>query len=65
MTRFEGERFSLGIKQLKEDPWLSVQARFFLGQGVKGQVVSRTDFGVFVEIEEGVEGLVKKVRGFR
>ena len=54
----EGERFSLGIKQLKEDPWLSVQARFFLGQVVKGKVVSRTDFGVFVEIEEGVEGLV-------
>ncbi|MEC8425491.1 MAG: S1 RNA-binding domain-containing protein, partial [Myxococcota bacterium] len=54
----EGERFSLGIKQLKEDPWLSVQARYFLGQVVKGKVVSRTDFGVFVEIEEGVEGLV-------
>ncbi len=54
----EGERFSLGIKQLKEDPWLSIQARFFLGQVVKGKVVSRTDFGIFVEIEEGVEGLV-------
>jgi len=52
------ERFSLGIKQLKEDPWYSVQARYFLGQVVKGKVVSRTDFGVFVEIEEGVEGLV-------
>jgi small subunit ribosomal protein S1 len=54
----DGERFSLGIKQLKEDPWLSIQARFFLGQVIKGKVVSRTDFGVFVEIEEGVEGLV-------
>jgi len=54
----EGERFSLGIKQLKEDPWLSIQARYFLGQVVKGKVVSRTEFGVFVEIEEGVEGLV-------
>lgn len=54
----EGERFSLGIKQLKEDPWYSVQARYFLGQVIKGKVVSRTDFGVFVEIEEGVEGLV-------
>ena len=52
------ERFSLGIKQLREDPWYSVQARYFLGQVVKGKVVSRTDFGVFVEIEEGVEGLV-------
>jgi len=54
----ENERFSLGIKQLRDDPWLSVQARYFLGQVVKGHVVSRTDFGVFVEIEEGVEGLV-------
>jgi small subunit ribosomal protein S1 len=54
----DGERFSLGIKQLKEDPWFSVQARYFLGQVIKGRVVSRTDFGVFVEIEEGVEGLV-------
>ena len=54
----ENERFSLGIKQLRDDPWLSVQSRYFLGQVVKGHVVSRTDFGVFVEIEEGVEGLV-------
>jgi small subunit ribosomal protein S1 len=54
----DNERFSLGMKQLKEDPWLSVQSRYFLGQVVLGTVVSRTDFGIFVEIEEGVEGLV-------
>ena len=54
----DNERFSLGIKQLSDDPWLSVQSRYFLGQVVKGSVVSRTDFGVFVEIEQGVEGLV-------
>jgi small subunit ribosomal protein S1 len=54
----DDERFSLGIKQLSDDPWLSVQSRYFLGQVVKGSVVSRTDFGVFVEIEQGVEGLV-------
>ena len=54
----DGERFSLGIKQLRDDPWYSVQARYFLGQVVKGKVVSRTDFGIFVEIEQGVEGLV-------
>jgi small subunit ribosomal protein S1 len=54
----ENERFSLSIKNLREDPWFSVQARYFLGQVVAGKVVSRTDFGVFVEIEEGVEGLV-------
>ena len=54
----DNERFSLGIKQLSDDPWLSVQSRYFLGQVIKGTVVSRTDFGVFVEIEQGVEGLV-------
>jgi small subunit ribosomal protein S1 len=54
----DAERFSLGIKQLSEDPWYSVQGRYFLGQVVKGKVVSRTDFGIFVEIEPGVEGLV-------
>jgi small subunit ribosomal protein S1 len=54
----DGERFSLGIKQLSDDPWLSVQSRYFLGQVVKGKVVSRTEFGVFVELEHGVEGLV-------
>jgi small subunit ribosomal protein S1 len=54
----ENERFSLGIKQLGDDPWLSLQSRYFLSQVVNGKVVSRTDFGVFVEIEHGVEGLV-------
>ncbi|MEL6346896.1 MAG: 30S ribosomal protein S1 [Myxococcota bacterium] len=54
----ENERFSLGIKQLTDDPWLSVQSRYFLGQLIKGKVVSHTDFGIFVEIEHGVEGLV-------
>ncbi len=54
----ENERFSLSLKSMSDDPWLSVQSRYFLGQVVKGKVVSRTDFGVFVEIEQGVEGLV-------
>ncbi len=54
----ENERFSLGIKQLSDDPWLSVHSRYFLGQLVKGKIVSHTDFGIFVEIEDGVEGLV-------
>ncbi len=54
----ENERFSLGIRQLSEDPWLSVQSRYFLGQVVQGKLVHKVDFGVFVEIEEGVEGLV-------
>jgi small subunit ribosomal protein S1 len=52
------ERFSLGIKQLTEDPWYTVHSRFFLGQVIEGPVVHRADFGIFVEIEEGIEGLV-------
>jgi len=54
----EQERFSLGIKQLTEDPWYTVHSRYFLGQVIEGPVVHRTDFGIFVEIEDGVEGLV-------
>jgi small subunit ribosomal protein S1 len=51
-------RFSLSVKDLFDDPWLSVQGRYFLGQVIKGRVVSHTDFGIFIEIEDGVEGLV-------
>ena len=54
----DNERFSLGIRQLGEDPWLSVHSRYFLGQIVHGEIVHKVDFGIFVEIEEGVEGLV-------
>ena len=54
----ENERISLGIKQLAEDPWSQVPRRYAPGTRIKGAVTSVTDFGVFVEIEEGVEGLV-------
>ncbi len=54
----DNERFSLGIKQLSEDPWYTVHSRYFLGQLVEGPVVHCADFGIFVEIEDGVEGLV-------
>ena len=54
----DNERFSLGIKQLGEDPWLSVPSRFYLGQVIHGKLVHKADFGVFVELEDGVEGLV-------
>ncbi len=54
----ENERFSLGIKQLHDDPWKSVSGRYFLGQVINGKVVHKVDFGVFVEIEDGVEGLI-------
>jgi small subunit ribosomal protein S1 len=54
----DNERFSLSIKKLSEDPWLSVPARFYLGQICSGRIVNKADFGVFVELEDGVEGLV-------
>ncbi len=54
----EKERVSLGMKQLKEDPWLKVHERYPVGGKISGKVVSVTDFGAFVELEEGVEGLV-------
>ncbi|NIA04379.1 MAG: 30S ribosomal protein S1 [Proteobacteria bacterium] len=52
------DRVSLGVKQLKEDPWARVPERYPVGDTVTGKVVSITDYGVFVELEEGVEGLV-------
>jgi small subunit ribosomal protein S1 len=54
----ENERFSLGIKQLQEDPWKSVAERYEVGKEITGTVTNVTDFGVFVELEEGIEGLV-------
>src|SRR5438128_1516857 len=54
----DNERISLGIKQLTEDPWAQVPKRYAPGTRVKGAVTSITDFGVFVELEEGIEGLV-------
>jgi small subunit ribosomal protein S1 len=54
----ENERFSLGIKQLATDPWKVISERYPVGSKVKGQVTSVPEFGVFVRIEEGVEGLI-------
>jgi len=54
----EHERFSLGIKQLTEDPWKVISERYPIGSKVKGQITSIPDFGVFVRLEEGVEGLI-------
>ena len=54
----ENERFSLGIKQLYPDPWETLAERYPIGTVVKGRVTKLTDFGAFVEIEEGIEGLV-------
>jgi small subunit ribosomal protein S1 len=52
------ERVSLGYKQLIPDPWATVNERFALGTRVNGKVVSLTDYGAFLELEPGVEGLV-------
>jgi small subunit ribosomal protein S1 len=54
----ENERFSLGIKQLVEDPWTRIPERYPPGTRVRGKVIKVTEFGAFVEIDEGVEGLI-------
>ncbi len=51
-------RISLGIKQLEPDPWTTVESRYSVGSVVEGRVRKLTDFGAFVEIEEGIDGLV-------
>ena len=52
------ERVSLGYKQLHADPWISAAERYQVGQRLAGKVVSLTDYGAFVELEPGVEGLI-------
>ncbi len=52
------EKVSLGYKQLSEDPWFSAATRYPRGARVKAKVVSLTDYGAFVELEEGIEGLI-------
>jgi small subunit ribosomal protein S1 len=54
----ENERFSLGIKQLMPDPWSVIPTKCAPGTIIRGRVTSVTDFGVFLEIEEGIEGLI-------
>ncbi|HXG53382.1 MAG TPA: 30S ribosomal protein S1 [candidate division Zixibacteria bacterium] len=54
----ENERMSLGIKQLTTDPWKLIAEKYPVGTKVKGRVTSVPDFGVFVELEEGVEGMI-------
>lgn len=54
----KNERFSLGIKQLAQDPWKEVARRYRKGEMVNGRVTNVTDFGAFIELEEGIEGLV-------
>ena len=54
----ENERFSLGLKQLSADPWSEIPKRYTPGTIIQGKVTSVTDFGIFLEVEEGIEGLI-------
>jgi small subunit ribosomal protein S1 len=54
----ETERVSLGLKQITEDPWIHAEEKYQVGDRVQGKVVSLTDYGAFVELEEGIEGLI-------
>lgn len=54
----ETQRVSLGMKQLEEDPWAGVQERYPLGTKIKGTVTNVTDYGAFIELDSGIEGLV-------
>jgi len=60
VLKFDREkgRVSLGLKQVSPDPWVAVQAIYRVGSRVNGRVVSLTDYGAFVELEPGVEGLI-------
>jgi small subunit ribosomal protein S1 len=54
----ENERFSLSIKDLSPNPWQTIDQRFPVGSAVSGPITNITDFGLFVEVEEGIEGLI-------
>src|SRR5690606_5758506 len=54
----ERQRISLGLKQLQPHPWENIHEKFAEGQVVEGKVVSITDYGAFVELQKGIEGLV-------
>jgi small subunit ribosomal protein S1 len=57
---FDGDkkRISLGMKQLQPHPWENIEMKYAVGQKVAGKVVSLTDYGAFIEIEKGIEGLI-------
>jgi small subunit ribosomal protein S1 len=54
----ENEKFSLGIKQLTPNPWDGIKRKYPVGSEITGEVTSVTDFGAFVKLEEGIEGLI-------
>ena len=54
----ENEKFSLGIKQLEENPWDEILKKYPVGSEVTGEVTNVADFGAFVKLEDGIEGLI-------
>jgi len=54
----ETQKVSLGLKQLQQDPWINVEDKYPVGSRVTGKVVSLTDYGAFISLEDGVEGLI-------
>ncbi|MBN2453385.1 MAG: 30S ribosomal protein S1 [Candidatus Omnitrophica bacterium] len=54
----QNKKISLGLKQLESNPWLEVDKKYSVGQKVKGKVRNLTDYGAFVELEDGIDGLV-------
>ena len=54
----EGRRISLGLKQIEPDPWVTLAERYAIGSVIEGRIRNLTDFGAFVEVEEGIDGLV-------
>jgi len=57
-TDAENQRISLGLKQMSEDPWPELSERYSTGSEYKGKIIKITDFGMFIELEESVEGLL-------
>ena len=54
----ETQRISLGMKQLEEDPWTSIEEKYPIGSKTTGRITNITDYGAFVELDAGIEGLV-------
>jgi len=54
----DSRKISLGVKQLEKDPWEGIEGRYNVGMKIKGKVISLTDYGAFVELEKGIDGLV-------
>src|SRR5204862_1665574 len=54
----QARRISLGMKQMQDNPWRTLNERYQVGSRIQGRVRNLTDFGAFIEIEEGVDGLV-------